>query len=257
MVQHFSARHGQVAVILEVALQRRRFGEGGQLLVGRAEFVAAVGGGGEAGHDADPRRRAHRHGAVGIGEIAAPLGEAVHVRRERLGMAAEKTGPVVEIVDGDEQDVGALFSRQPGRRPPQRPITERRAGGGAPRKRWGKPISWAVGRLGMSLRVCTASDSRAQAPRFSSARAFRIGSAGCGRTRRWATTGRTCVRLIAVAGAPSEIPMPETPRDRRRFRRAARPFPSSTLRARGLRPPWPSCSTTGRRRGHRRGRRRD
>ena len=38
---------------------------------------------------------------MGVGENASLLGEFVHMRRERLRVAIEETGPVVEIVNAD------------------------------------------------------------------------------------------------------------------------------------------------------------
>ena len=46
---------------------------------------------------------------MGIREQRAPGGEAIDVGGLRLGMTAEATDPVIQIVDGDEQDVGRLM----------------------------------------------------------------------------------------------------------------------------------------------------
>ena len=61
-----------------------------------------------ARHDANTRGRANRNRAVGIGEHTSLLGELVHVRRERLRVAIQETGPVVEIVNADHQDIGPI-----------------------------------------------------------------------------------------------------------------------------------------------------
>ena len=45
---------------------------------------------------------------MGVGEKCAPGGEAIDVGGLSLGMTAEATDPVIEIVDGDEQDVRRL-----------------------------------------------------------------------------------------------------------------------------------------------------
>jgi hypothetical protein len=45
---------------------------------------------------------------MSVGEISTPLCQGIHVRSDRLGMAPEKTGPVIEIVDADQQDVGTF-----------------------------------------------------------------------------------------------------------------------------------------------------
>ena len=44
---------------------------------------------------------------VGIGEDNAAFGQAIHIRRQCLWVASEKTDPVIEVVDGYEQDIGA------------------------------------------------------------------------------------------------------------------------------------------------------
>lgn len=50
--------------------------------------------------------------AVGVGEGGAAFGEAVEVGGFHLRVAAEGGDPVVEVVDGDEEDVGTIFSRK-------------------------------------------------------------------------------------------------------------------------------------------------
>src|SRR5437867_689938 len=47
---------------------------------------------------------------MGIGEECAAFGETVHVGRLCLGMAAEAADPVIEVVDGDEENVGLVGS---------------------------------------------------------------------------------------------------------------------------------------------------
>ena len=41
-----------------------------------------------------------------VGKHHASLGEAVHVGRLRLRMSVERPDPVVQVVDGNEEDVG-------------------------------------------------------------------------------------------------------------------------------------------------------
>ncbi len=43
---------------------------------------------------------------MSIGKVPPPLGQGIHVRRDRLGVAIEKADPIVEVIDGNEQDVG-------------------------------------------------------------------------------------------------------------------------------------------------------
>ena len=43
---------------------------------------------------------------MGVGESHAHFGEAVNVRGLRLGIAAQMTYPMIQIIHGDEEDVG-------------------------------------------------------------------------------------------------------------------------------------------------------
>ena len=56
VVEHLAAGEGGIAAVLEVPLHRRNVPEGRQLLVLRAELVAAVRGGRHSRHDADSGR---------------------------------------------------------------------------------------------------------------------------------------------------------------------------------------------------------
>jgi len=64
-----------------------------------------------------PVRRATRGrvadggGGVGVGEEEAGGGEAVEVGSFDLGVSAEGSGPVVPIVDGDHENIGAAGLR--------------------------------------------------------------------------------------------------------------------------------------------------
>lgn len=71
------------------------------------EAVDAGGRGAQAGEEAGARGVAERGLAVGVGEERAASGEAVDVRGLDLRMAAEAADPVVLVVDGEEEDVGA------------------------------------------------------------------------------------------------------------------------------------------------------
>lgn len=44
---------------------------------------------------------------MGVGEVAPLVGERIHVGCADIRMAAEKPGPVIEIIDTDHQDVRA------------------------------------------------------------------------------------------------------------------------------------------------------
>jgi hypothetical protein len=43
---------------------------------------------------------------MGVAEERAVPGQAIHVRRQRLRMAAQAPDPVVQVVYGDEEDIG-------------------------------------------------------------------------------------------------------------------------------------------------------
>jgi hypothetical protein len=47
---------------------------------------------------------------VRLGEEHSTLRETIEIRGDGLGMALETAQPIVEIVNGDEEDVGALRS---------------------------------------------------------------------------------------------------------------------------------------------------
>ena len=49
---------------------------------------------------------------MGLFKEHAALGEGIDVRCLGLRMAAETTDPVVEVVHGNEQYIGALFGEQ-------------------------------------------------------------------------------------------------------------------------------------------------
>ncbi len=76
--------------------------------------VDAADAGTFSGEERRARRIADRPGAVGAGEGDAHLCESINVRRLRLGVHAQVADPVVEVVDGDEENVGAglRFSRR-------------------------------------------------------------------------------------------------------------------------------------------------
>ena len=48
---------------------------------------------------------------MGIGKQHSFGRQSVHVRRPGLRIAVERVRPVVEIIDGDEQDVGFCLTR--------------------------------------------------------------------------------------------------------------------------------------------------
>lgn len=113
-VEDFSDGHGFIAVFFEVAVEE--FGAEGLrfffdvVVVGlqffRLELVVV-----EPAHDAGAGGTAEGILAVGAGEPGAFFGEAIHVGGDDLGVAAV-AGPVVEVIDGDEEDVGLFGEGQ-------------------------------------------------------------------------------------------------------------------------------------------------
>ncbi len=78
-----------------------------------------------------PRRIAQRRSAVRIGEQHAALRESVDVRRLHLQMPAETTDPIIQIINGDEQNAGLVErSRVGGIQRSQRHQHERSVEGG-------------------------------------------------------------------------------------------------------------------------------
>jgi hypothetical protein len=71
--------------------------------------IDACGGGQEAAEDGDAAGTTDRGGTVGVCERGAAGSKAIEVWGVNLaGIAAEVADPVVEIVDGEEEDVGGL-----------------------------------------------------------------------------------------------------------------------------------------------------
>ena len=64
----------------------------------------------QPGHDCGAGGIAAGGRAVVAGEGDRLLGKAVEVGRDGLGVSAERLDPIVEVVDGDEEDVGLLCS---------------------------------------------------------------------------------------------------------------------------------------------------
>lgn len=69
--------------------------------------VESGGGGEEAAQDRGPAGAAYRRCTVGVGKGGAAGGESIEVGSMHLARApAQKADPVVEIVDGEKEDVG-------------------------------------------------------------------------------------------------------------------------------------------------------
>jgi hypothetical protein len=77
---------------------------------GRAPVIAVVidagGRGPESGHQCGAGGIANGSGAVAACETRSASGESINIWGDRLFVSAQVTDPVVQVVDGDEQDVG-------------------------------------------------------------------------------------------------------------------------------------------------------
>lgn len=105
-VEDFAGGEGAVSVVAKVFGDGDRvFDEGGGAHV-LFHVVDAVGEGVGPGEEAGAGGLADGGLAMGVGEIDAALGEAVHVGGLGLGMALEAGDPVAEVIDGDEQEIG-------------------------------------------------------------------------------------------------------------------------------------------------------
>ena len=73
-------------------------------------FIDPRGGWQEPAEDRGPGGSAERGRAVGIGEDSSSGGQSVHVGGLDLGMASKEANPVVQVVYGDEEDIGSSVS---------------------------------------------------------------------------------------------------------------------------------------------------
>ena len=108
VVKDLAAGEGEIAVPAEVLRQRDAVVERRDVPDAGRECVDAGRGGPQPGQQAGPRWIAERRLAVGVGEESAAGGQPVHVRRLNLRMTLEAADPVVQIVDGDHQDIGTV-----------------------------------------------------------------------------------------------------------------------------------------------------
>ena len=65
-------------------------------------------------HQRGPGRTADRSRTVGMEEGRRLRGQGIEVRSVGLGVTSEVTDPVIQIIHGDEEDIG-LFRGYPGR----------------------------------------------------------------------------------------------------------------------------------------------
>ena len=102
-MKNFSGAGGVVTVVGKMARHesdfRLDFPEG--LLV----FVEAGEVRGDPGKNGGAAGATGRSGAVGVGEEDGLGGESLEVRSEGLRVTSEGANPVVEVIDGDEEDV--------------------------------------------------------------------------------------------------------------------------------------------------------
>ena len=100
----FPLAEGFVAGILELGDERLLRFDG--FFVGLAVVIDSGGARTLAAEKGGPGGIADRGGAMGVGEGDAHFGKTVDVGSLGLGVAAEVANPVVEVIDGDEEDVG-------------------------------------------------------------------------------------------------------------------------------------------------------
>ncbi|MEZ5392613.1 MAG: hypothetical protein R2724_06955 [Bryobacterales bacterium] len=111
LVEELADTHGLIAVFAEVFEQEGNIAHG---VGSRAQLVVvdlAVDAGRrrvKSGHDASARGSADGRLAVRVGEQRAARSEPVDVRRAGVGVPVHAADPVVEIVDGDHQDIGVI-----------------------------------------------------------------------------------------------------------------------------------------------------
>ena len=66
----------------------------------------------DAGHDGTAGRIAGRGGAMSVGEELSAGGEAIEIGRDALFVSPHAADPVIEVVHGDEEDVGSGGERE-------------------------------------------------------------------------------------------------------------------------------------------------
>ncbi len=108
MVEDLPGDDGVVAVPAEVERQGDGALERRGVLVALRDVVDAIVKRIRAGEEAGARRLADRRLAAGVVEERAAAGEGVEVRGGGLRVAAQAADPVVQVIDGEKQDVGTF-----------------------------------------------------------------------------------------------------------------------------------------------------
>lgn len=106
VVEDFAADEGAVAGVVEELRPGAEGAEFFQVAERGTEAVDAGAGGTEAEEETGAAGIAERCLAVGVGEGGPLAGELIDVGRFGEGMTAERTDPVVEVIDADDEDVG-------------------------------------------------------------------------------------------------------------------------------------------------------
>ena len=106
-VEDLTDGHGAIAVRRKVLRQRRDSFEIGRLGEGRTEKIDAGRMGISSGQETRTRGITDGGLTMGVGKQSAPSSESIDVRCECLRMSAQASDPIVEVVDGDEKNVGA------------------------------------------------------------------------------------------------------------------------------------------------------
>ena len=95
-----------IAVLGEMAVEQLVLADPGTPVL--VVLIAAGAARAKTRHQRGPRRIAGRRGAIGLRETDAHLRKSVDVRGLGLDVTTEETDPVVEVVDGNEEDIRLL-----------------------------------------------------------------------------------------------------------------------------------------------------
>ena len=106
VVEDLAEAGGEIAVPREILRQRDALACARHLANARHQAVDAGGRGPQPRQQTRARGIAQWRLAMRVPEQSAARRQAVHVRRLRLGMAAEAADPVIQVVYGDEEDIG-------------------------------------------------------------------------------------------------------------------------------------------------------
>ena len=104
-MKHLAEAGGEIAVPGEILRQRNAVACALHIPDARRQPVNAGGGRPQSRQQAGARGIAQRRLAMSIAEERAARGQAIQVRCLRLGMSSQAADPVIQVVNGDEEDV--------------------------------------------------------------------------------------------------------------------------------------------------------